>query len=211
MEELTTDKIIFIINKGPENLEKYYYEQMKKLCISFTKITSESTEWMRMKNNLIQANSMPGRRDREMTAKGGYKEPDRFSELLEKTERDRVEYKMGLYAMMRDASRKLEDVRRFRIVFAKVPEKWQNFLYRLYHDRVKWTVLVEESGMSNSTFARRRTIVMGDICRMYNSELSTRELASLPEILLPSDDEENKKEQNSGYEQMELDLKRDNG
>lgn len=206
MEELTFDRIIFYISKGPDVLERKYYEEMKKFCISFTKITSESAEWLRMKNDLIRANSMPGRIDGEMTTKGGYKEPDRFLELLEKTERDRAEYKMGLYTMMRDASRKLEGVRRFRIVFAKVPEEWQNILCHLYRDRIKWTVLVEESGMSNSTFARRRATVMEDICRMYNSDLSTRELARLPAILPPSDGE-TKKEQNSGYEQMELELK----
>lgn len=57
------------------------------------------------------------------------------------------------------------------------------------------------------TASRLRITVMGDICRMYNSDLSTKDLARIPAIVPPSDEVwENENGKSKGYEQLELNL-----
>ena len=176
-ETLTEEKIIYYIAKDPDVLERAYFSSMRDLCRRYVQISSDTLERNRLQNEIILANSIPGKSEGEIQTGGGYHNPDRIFQVLERTEKDCEDYKAGLYTLMEEASDKLENIRRFQVVFSKIPGEWRETLKRLYHDKDKWRVVVNESGMSNSSFAAKRAAVIDDLCRLHNSTLTTGELA----------------------------------
>ena len=132
-ETLTEEKIIYCIAKDPDVLERAYFSSMRDLCRRYVQISSDTLEWNRLQNEIILANSIPGKSEGEIQTGGGYHNPDRIFQVLERTEKDCEDYKAGLYTLMEEASDKLENIRRFQVVFSKIPGEWRETLKRLYH------------------------------------------------------------------------------
>lgn len=204
MQELTQDKIVFYIDKDPGILETECMEQMRSCMKLFIRIISEADEMSSFQNELIQANSIPGRSDEEIPVSTGYHDPYNLLSVLERTERDMQEYRRAVYTLMETMAGKLEQIRRFQIVYQKIPYEWQTILRRLYHDKEKWVVLEKETGMTHSVFAQHRQAVMQDLCRLYNSSLTNVELARLHYSYRPPHIQESKK---NGELQGQIELK----
>lgn len=60
-ETLTEEKIIYYIAKDPDVLERAYFSSMRDLCRRYVQISSDTLEWNRLQNEIILANSIPGK------------------------------------------------------------------------------------------------------------------------------------------------------
>ncbi len=177
--KLTTEKIKKLIQLGPVEEEKRCQEKLRERMEEYIQTTSAGDEYQRLRTELIRANSMPGRSGEEGGSSGGYKNSDNILKVLEQTERGMREYRDALYAEMQRTADELQLIRRFKIIYRKLPREWQNWLEKLYKERLPWKVVEAESRLRHEQFVFSRKQILDDMCRLYNMPLTDAQLVNV--------------------------------
>lgn len=177
--KLTTEKIKKLIQAGPAEEEKRCQEKLRERMEEYIQSTSAGDEYQRLRAELIRANSMPGQSGEEGGSSGGYKNSDSILKILEQTERGMREYRDALYAETQRAADELQFIRRFKIIYRKLPREWQDWLEKLYKEHLPWKAVEEESGFSHKQFVTIRKQMLNDMCRLYNMPLTDAQLVNI--------------------------------
>lgn len=185
MKPIDDKQIIEYIRKDPERLEQTLRDGLRDTLRRFSQIVCEGDEYQRMRDELLRANAMPGRSSED--SGGGHSsggDPDRLITILFKTEQNLKDYRQALYNDAETMQRELAAVRRFGIVYRKVPAEWKGYLQSMYHDGEPWKVIVPRSGRNLRVFSEERAEILNTLVRLYNSTMTDAELAGMPSIRL---------------------------
>lgn len=181
MRPIDKERIKRYLKDGPAEVEQYWQSLLADAVQRFSDCTSSGEAFRRRREEILRANALSGQRA-ECVGQEKAGDPDRLYHILLRTEENMRDYRAALYREAEYALEELDAVRRFMIVYRKVPPDWQGYLRALYHDGEPWKSVERESGLPHCYFTEQRNSVMEDICRMYNSGSTGAELAGQPPI-----------------------------
>ncbi|HIS30854.1 MAG TPA: hypothetical protein IAB44_04785 [Candidatus Limivivens intestinipullorum] len=175
MKELCEKEIKEILRIGPEKFEKNCQERLRKVLEEFIRSKAETEEYQRLRMELIQTYSMPGYTE-EIHISSGYKNSDQILNILENSEHSLAEYSNALYIEAQKIVEDIQHIRRFKIIYRKLPQEWQNWLWALYHDNIPWKTIEIENDISHARFTKIRKNIIEEMCRLFNSSLTDAQL-----------------------------------
>ena len=171
---MIAEEEIILFLESEEDVKKNLQIESEKLLAEIKEIESQRAE---IEKNIIETLQSSIRYDTEGGGSSGKKRD--LGNVLSMTKKILEEQIDSLTYRYRLNLVRIEKNHRLRLVLATLPPLSKEVLIRIYRKKEKWEYIEQRLDISHSKLARLKKKALQDVCEIYDSSYTNRQLAKL--------------------------------
>ena len=167
---MIAEEEIILFLESEEDVKKNLQIESEKLLSEIKEIESQRAE---IEKDIIETVQSSIRYDTEGGGSSGKKRDLSMTKKILEEQIDSLTYRYRLNLV------RIEKNHRLRLVLATLPPLSKEVLIRIYRKKEKWEYIEQCLDISHSKLARLKKKALQDVCEIYDSSYTNRQLAKL--------------------------------